>query len=1080
MLALNRFRPSGSCVASSREHLRFGGGRRMLATMMWVFGYFAIGVTLSATVHGDDTKNVVDDTVAADDTVDPDSETVDPENERQFLRNTRQITFGGKSGEGYFSADARRMVFQSESEPDNPFYQIYLMEFETGDLQRISSGTGKTTCAWIHPDGTRVMYAGTEDDPQRLQKQKDRIELLSSGKKPRYSWDYDSTYEIYEYDLESGHRRRLTHAEGYDAEGAYSPDGSEIVFTSNRSGYDESLPPALKERLKVDKQYFCDIFIMNADGTNVRQLTDVEGYDGGPFFSADGKKICWRRFSENGLAAEIYTMNRDGSDVRRLTSLNKVSWAPYFHPSGEYLIFTTNVHGFSNFELYLERADGTAAPVRVTHNENFDGLPVFLPDGNRLAWTSNRTANGQSQIHLADWDHAAARRALQLDAPEPVKSGLALSTGIDSSADSFNEVDLAIAKKNLAGTVSDYSPRDLLRHVDYLTRKELGGRLTGTAGEKRATAYVAAFLDSLGFVPAGENGTFFDSFEFPAGSELQDGNSLTVGDQSFELGKDFTPLSFSGDGDFESDEVIFAGYGLQVPGSQAGPDGKPELPPYDSYIHLNVTDRYVMVFRDLPQDITPEMRQRMARYASPRRKAAIARDLGAKGILFVSGPTSKVRNKLIRFDRSATSAGISMAAVSISDEVAQKLLGDDVSLKEVQSSLDNGELAMGTMHETESIRVSVAIDRRRGTGRNVIARLPADPDANKDTPVRWPFVMLGAHIDHLGRGGAGNSLATEDEIDQIHVGADDNASGVAAMLEIAQNLANLRRKGQLSMKRDLVVAAWSGEELGLFGSQAYVKQFAQLYPDAPLTPLDTETARIAAAHGVDVQAAPLGEAIAAYLNLDMVGRMDESLIIQGIGSSPDFEAMVPRRNVPVGLPLTLDKTSTGLPTDASAFVARDVPILSFFTGAHEDYHTPRDTAEKLNYESMADISRLGGLIVRGWLVDREPPVFELNEGAEDDKETPRVNLRASLGTIPDYVGGKVPGQKLSGVRKNGPADKAGVQGGDIVVELAGRTVEDINDYTYAIEALKIGEEVEMKVYRGGKTITLKITPESRD
>ena len=280
-------------------------------------------------------------------------------------------------------------------------------------------------------------------------------------------------------------------------------------------------------------------------------------------------------------------------------------------------------------------------------------------------------------------------------------------------------------------------------------------------------------------------------------------------------------------------------------------------------------------------------------------------------------------------------------------------------------------------------------------------------------------------------------------------------------------LAAEKKAGRLKSKRDLLVAAWSGEELGLFGSQAFADDFYKLYPDAPKPPKTDEKPvdAVAHAHGTTTDATPLTAAIAAYMNLDMVGRLREKLVIQGIGSSPGFASEVQRRNLPVGLELTLDKTSTSLPTDASAFVARDVPILSAFTGAHEDYHTPRDTPDKLNYEGVADIARLFALIGRGFLTSSRLPEFKLEEG-EAQKDAPRARLTAYLGTIPDYVAGDVKGLKLSGVAADGPAAKAGVRGGDIIVQLAGRKIEDIYDYTYAIEALKIGEEVQIVVQRG--------------
>lgn len=971
--------------------------------------------------------------------------------ESSLITATRQITFEGRrAGEGYFSADGKRMVFQSERDPANPFYQIYLTDLETGDIEKISPGQGKTTCAWIHPDGNRILYASTQDDPTSLAKQKEELALRESGKQRRYAWDYDKSFDLYVKDLNSNEFTRLTDTPGYDAEGSYSPDGKLIAFASNRAAFSKQLSEREKTQFEIDPAFMNDIYIMDADGSNVRQLTDVPGYDGGPFFSPDGSRICWRRFSEDGATAEIYTMNIDGSDVKRLTEIGAMSWAPYYHPSGDYLIFTTNKHGFANFELYLVRADGQGEPVRVTDTDGFDGLPVFLGDGKRLSWTSNRTKQKRSQIFMGDWDDSAARQLLGLGSETPD--------------------DRAVARAAVVSSSPEFSPTDIMRHVDFLTRPELGGRLTGSEGERRATNYVAAYLESLGFQPAGEDGTFFQSFDFPAGSTLTQDNALQVGDRKLVIDQDWRPLAFSKTGQIQPADIVFAGYGMQVPKTE-------ETSEYDSYVHLNVAGQWVLVFRDLPQDITPEQRQQMARFSSPRRKATVARDMGAKGIIFVTGPTSKVKQKVIRFDDQGSHATVSIAAISISDEVAAGLFqAADDEIADVQKKLDDGSLSLGyPLDATAS--ATIGIERKTGVGRNVIARLNAKDQPND----RIPTLILGAHIDHLGRGGGSSSLATDDERDSIHVGADDNASGVAAMLEIAQYLAVEKSAGRLKAKRDFIVAGWSGEELGLFGSQAYVESFYDLYPDAPLpaTVPATEDTPAASAHGVAPQSKPLTAAIAAYLNLDMVGRLREKLVVQGIGSSPDFANDVQRRNVPVALQLQLDKTSTRLPTDASSFVGRGVPILSAFTGAHEDYHTPRDTPDKLNYDGAAKISQLFALIARGILTADQPPKFELEEG-DAPKDVPRARLTAYLGTIPDYVAGDIKGLKLSGVAADGPAAKGGVQGGDIVIKLAGKKIEDVYDYTYAIEALKIGEEIELVVNRGDETVTLKVTPTSRD
>src|SRR2546422_669323 len=233
-------------------------------------------------------------------------------------------------------------------------------------------------------------------------KQKTERDFRASGKERRYSWDYDEHFDIFVAKRDGSRLRRLTSAYGYDAEASYSPDGKKIVFTSLRDAYPaEKLSSEDRKRLENDPAYFGEIYIMNADGSGQKRLTFTPGYDGGPFFSPDGRRILWRRFDTNGINADIYTMKLDGSDVRRLTDFGCMSWAPFYHPSGQYLVFTANKFGFANFELFIVDAAGDREPVRITFTEGFDGLPVFSPDGRRLCWTSNRTPDGKSQLFLA-------------------------------------------------------------------------------------------------------------------------------------------------------------------------------------------------------------------------------------------------------------------------------------------------------------------------------------------------------------------------------------------------------------------------------------------------------------------------------------------------------------------------------------------------------------------------------------------------------------------------------------------------------------------------------------------------------
>ncbi len=338
------------------------------------------------------------------------------ENESLLLTNTRQlITTGVRSGEGYFSADGNRFIFQSEVPGDNPFYQIFLMDLQTGAIDKVSPGIGLTTCSWIHPSLDRVLFASTHEDPRASQKQADEIAFRNSGQERAYAWDYDQYYDIYQADPDGGGLVNLTQTPGYDAEGSYSPDGSRILFASNREAYQRPLSLAEQKLFEDDSSYFMDLYMMDADGGNVQQLTFSPGYDGGPFFSADGRRIVWRRFNPDGNSAEIWTMDADGSNQRQLTAEAMVSWGPYFHPSGDYIIYSSNVLGHANFELFMIDLEGMKEPVRVTNTEGTDILPVFSPDGSRMAWSSTRTEDGSSQIFIADWNDAAARGLLGLD-----------------------------------------------------------------------------------------------------------------------------------------------------------------------------------------------------------------------------------------------------------------------------------------------------------------------------------------------------------------------------------------------------------------------------------------------------------------------------------------------------------------------------------------------------------------------------------------------------------------------------------------------------------------------------------------
>ena len=950
------------------------------------------------------------------------------EKESRLLTRSRKLTFAGKrSGEGYFSADGRKLIYQSERMSENPFYQIYLLDMETGESKRVSAGTGKTTCAWLHPGGGKVLFASTHLDPEAKAKQEAELAFRESGKARKYSWDYDEWYDLFEKDLKTGERKRLTTAKGYDAEASWSPDGSLVAFASNRRAYEADLTAEEKKIFERDKSYFCDLYVMGADGSNLRRLTTAPGYDGGPFFSADGERICWRRFSENGHVAEIYTMKVDGTDKRKLTSMGRMSWAPYFHPSGEYLVFSTNAHGFQNFELYLVDAAGGKEPVRVTFTDGFDGLPCFSPDGKQLSWTSNRGAAKQSQIHLARWNHEAALELLAAGAPSGQQK----------------------ARIEEPEAIAAFSPAieaaDARVHVEYLASEELEGRFTGTAGAKKATDYVAASFARFGLQPGEDEDEWFQPFPFTKEVKQGDANALVSQGKKearYELEKDWRPVSFSRSGKVSAREVVFAGYGLQTP-------AEGEWPEYDSYVHLDVKDKWVMVMRYLPNGWGKKRRETFWSHAALRRKARVARDLGAAGVLFVTGPNAEDRKELVRFFSDGSAAGMSVAAVSLSDEAAGGMFrsaGKD--LNKTHDLLDKGAPVMGFPLKGLKVEAEVEVLREKGEGRNVLGWLRAG-----DEPTSL-YLVVGAHVDHVGRGGT-SSRAKKTEKGKVHPGADDNASGIAALLELIHFLADLKKRGLLTMKVDVLFAAWSGEEIGLVGSGHYARK------------LEEE---------VKAKDANASLPLVAYLNLDMVGRYKEKLTLHGTGSGEGWLPIIERANVPVGLNLNPQRDSH-LPTDTTSFYGRGVPILSAFTGLHPDYHAPGDVAEKVNYEALADVAKLMARIAMP-LMKRDAPLPYLATKAPKNKS--RGRLGAYLGTIPDYAQSDVKGVLLSGVAKGGPADKAGVRGGDVVVGLGGKKVENVYDYTDAIADLKPNTLTTIEVERKGKKLKLEITPALRD
>lgn len=307
--------------------------------------------------------------------------------EEECLQNIQQLTFPSmgfeKAGESYFSPDGKTIIFQAVLKGEE-HYQIFTMNLEEGIPRMVSTGKGACTCAFFRPDGKKIIFASSHEDPALFNDQYHQSTPGYKREGGQYSWEFTPYMNIYEANPDGSELKALTTGPAYHAECAYSADGKKIVYASNEDGS-------------------MNLYTMNADGTGVYQVTrNVGSYNGGSFFSPDGTQIIFRADYDKPHYLQIYTIDTDGENLQQLTANGAVNWAPYWHPSGKYLAYTTSLHGHAHYEIYL-MGIGTGAQHRLTHNASFDGLPVFSRDGQRLMWTSKRGLDNTSQIFIADF-----------------------------------------------------------------------------------------------------------------------------------------------------------------------------------------------------------------------------------------------------------------------------------------------------------------------------------------------------------------------------------------------------------------------------------------------------------------------------------------------------------------------------------------------------------------------------------------------------------------------------------------------------------------------------------------------------
>lgn len=585
---------------------------------------------------------------------------------------------------------------------------------------------------------------------------------------------------------------------------------------------------------------------------------------------------------------------------------------------------------------------------------------------------------------------------------------------------------------------------EIKAHIRYLASDELQGRRSGSPGNDLASSYIAARFRAAGLKPLGDGASYYQKFPVFVGAKLGKENRLWTrtekGTETLDLGQDYMPLIFTGNGQVEG-EVVFAGYGISRPDIN-----------YDDYKDLDVKGKIVLVLRHTPDG---DDSGKFGPNALLTYKTMTAREKGAAGILLVTGPLSdKTEDHLgvkengkplppqAAFRRAyrtvSASSDCGIPAAIVKTDWAEKLAGlAGKNLKDLQVGMAHGKPASFPIPGAQ-VTFQTGVIRETGATRNVVGFLEGS-----DPRLKEEVVVLGAHYDHLGLGDE-HSLSESDR-PEIHHGADDNASGTAAILELAQYFAANRKK----LGRSLLFMAFSGEEMGLLGSAHWVKE----------------------------PTIPLGR-VAAMVNLDMVGRMKgDTVQVIGAGSSPVWQGLLDQANKPFKLQVkTGGKDSSGFGgSDQQSFYAKNIPVLFFFTGVHPDYHKPSDTWDKINSEGEAKVTQLVAETVReiSWLKAR--PQFARSKDSEPSSG-PGFNVY--LGTIPDYAE-EVEGVALQGVREGSPAEKGGLRAGDVIVEFDGKKIRNVQEYTVVLSAAKAGVPIQIVVLRKGERVPLTVTPAAR-
>jgi hypothetical protein len=552
--------------------------------------------------------------------------------------------------------------------------------------------------------------------------------------------------------------------------------------------------------------------------------------------------------------------------------------------------------------------------------------------------------------------------------------------------------------------------------VSYLASEGLSGRKAGEPGDSLAAMYISDILRSQGLKPLYTSG--LQSFSLVSSVEIEDNNKLSFNNINFEVRNDFLPYSFTANKRVTA-TALFAGYGFSI---------SEDSLKWNDYPDGLANGKWVLLLKGDPEIDKPQ--SVFASYSEDRYKVLTAQDNGAAGVLLVAGPEFSREDELQGIFYDKNSSRYSIPVIQINRKTADLLLtqtGKTIEQLEKEINESRKPVVFGIPSD---VTAQTEVSQKTVISRNIAALLPGNDPQLKDE-----YIVIGAHYDHLGMGGPGSGSRMPDTL-AVHYGADDNASGVAMVLELARRFAHVKNN-----RRSIIFAAFGAEEMGLIGATAFTS-------DPP----------------VELQS------INAMFNFDMVGRLDNnsrSLSIGGSQTAVETEELLSSLNKNFAIQFSPEGSG---PSDHAAFYMQNIPVFFVSTGAHGDYHTPGDTEDKINYTGMAEIADYMQDVILE--VSNRAEVLSFREAGSMSRRSRGGRLKVTLGVMPDFAGQEKAGLRIDAVTKDKPAARAGVMKGDIITSINGNPVGNIYDYMNRLNGLEEGQTISVDIIREGKPLVI--------